>query len=610
MATNDILYRQSVDEYLAGNLAKASNICQKILQKNQKDDKTLNLFALIQSANGKIDQAILYFEKAIRANPKNSEALTNLANAYQSKKQYEKAIDTYEKAIEVNPKFSKSYYNAAILLKELGNIEQAKELLKKAISLEPNFVDPYTNLAAIYKSENDLDEALAALKDAPKDERVLSSRALILSEKKEHEEALRQINMAIELKPNHEMLNNLGIVLSSAKRHEEAIYAYLQAVAMKNDFDTAYSNMANSFLELKDEQKAKGALFKAISLNPNSASSYVNLGFYLKKIGDISGAKESFTKALEIDPKNRPAATNLGILLMFTGNLRNGFALYENRAKPLIKSSSPEWMGEVLDGKQLFIYHEQGFGDTLNFARLLLNHRFYGHDVIFMPQKELFSIFYESSLPIKIASQDDALQDGFDFDFHVSLMSLPYLLDITQDNIPNNINYINIDKTRKAFFQSKLSNNTKKIGIVWQGNKDYSGDADRSVSLHFFDRFLSAGYTIVSLQKELNKAQFDEFANGKEAFEFASELNSFSDTAALISSLDCVVSVDTSVAHLAGVLGIRTFILLPFIPDWRWGSESDYSAWYDSVTLCRQIERRNWNDAFEVAFKGVQTFLG
>ena len=609
MASIDILYSEAVDSYLKGNIAKSSTLCQKVLQKNQKDDKALNLFGLIQGLLGKGDIAISFFERAIKANPKNIEAMTNLANGYQNQKDYSKALEVYGKAIELDPTFAKSYYNAALALREIGDNEQAKVLLRKCIELEPDFIEPYTNLAAIFKDQNDLEEALASLVGAPIDERVLSTGALILSKLMKHDEALEGIGQAIELKPNHEMLNNQGIILSNAKRDQKAIYSYLQAISVKNDFDTAYSNMAASFLNLGDEQKAKGALLKAISINPDSASNYVNFGFYLKKIGDVDGAQAVFLKALEIDPKNKPAATNLGILQLYKGSFRDGFALYESRVKEMIKCTKPLWNGEDLLGKRLFVYHEQGFGDTLNFSRLLFDERLASQDVVFMPQKELYSLFLTSSLPARVVSGEEALSEDFTFDYHLPLMSLPYYLGL--ESAFGNVNYINIDTERKDYFASKLSGiKSKKIGIVWQGNKDYSGDADRSIKLSMLGRFLDAGYALVSLQKNIDETEFESFAKGREVFEFSSDISSFADTAALIASLDCVLSVDTSVAHLAGILNKPTFLLLPFMADWRWRDEGEKSDWYESMMLCRQSERGVWEPALGKAFEGIKGLLG
>lgn len=606
-----MLYSQAVEAYLAGKHSKSLAICQKILQKNQKDDRTLNLYGLLQGVMGNTKQSIVFFEKALAVNPKNVEAMTNLANAYKASGELDKALATYKTAIDTSPEFSKSYYNAGVVLRELGRVEEAKDLLSKSIELDDSFIDSYINLSAAYKDEGDIERAIEVLDASPKDDRVYSSLALLFSEKKEHNKAIEYINQAILIKRNHEMLNNLGIIYSGAKMYEQAVLACFEAISMKGDFDTAYSNLANCFIDLNDEQKAKGALLKAISINPNCASHYVNLGVFFKKQGDMMGAEQAFLSALLLDSMNKPASTNLAILKLYFGQYSDGLPLYERRTKPFIRTSKPYWKGESLDGKRLFVYHEQGFGDSLNFARLLNHEKLKGRDVCFLPQKELYSLFVSSILPSRVLSVDEVSDGTFVFDFHIPLLSLPYVLEISENQIPASINYVQVDMIKKRFFANKLAiSNKKKIGIVWQGNKEHIGDSERSASVSLFDCFLASGYALVSLQKEMDTQSSSIFAGSDSLFEFSTHLNTFADTAALIANLDCVVSVDTSVAHLASVMDIPTFILLASIPDWRWGVDAKKTPWYENTILCRQAQKGDWNSAMECALSGVNRILG
>jgi len=608
MSKIDKYYSEAVDTYLAGNFPKALTSCQKALQKDKNDDRVLNLYALIQSQLGNQNSAISLLEKAVKINPKNIEAITNLANIYQNKKEFDKALILYKKAIDINPKFAKAYYNAAIAMRELGQSSEAKNLLRQAIEFDSSMVDSYINLSAIYKAEGDTDEAVSVLENSPQDVRVLASKALLLSEKKMHSEAIEVIGNALAINTTPELLNDFGIVLSNAKRYDDALSAYMQAVAMKNDFDIAYSNLADIFLFLGDEQKAKGALIKAITINPDSAANYVNFGVYLKKIGEIKSAEEAFLKALSIEPANFAACTNLGIINMYLGNYEPGLELYEKRKKPFIKTHKPLWSGEDLDGKILFIYHEQGFGDTINFARLLFDRRFEGKNIFFMPQKELYSLFKNSSIPCKTIDFEYITSGDFYFDYHLPLMSLLSIVGVKETAIPQNIQYINIEKTKKNHFDILLAGaKGKKIGVVWQGNKDYSGDKERSVELSFFTRLIDDGHTLVSLQKDINENEAELFAKESNMYDFSSELSSFSDTAALIDNLDLVITIDTSVAHLSGAIGVKTFILLPYVPDWRWGVNGEKTKWYDSVILFRQHTRNDWRSVFDDVYTSVKS---
>jgi len=601
MADVDGIYAQAVDKYLAGDISAALKLCQKALAKNQKDDRVLNLYGLVQQALGNNEQSVTFFTKATKANPKNVEALTNLANSYQLQKEYAKSLNLYEQIIKIRPEFAKAYYNAALALVELGDTTLASEFFVKTISLDAGFVDGYINLANLYKKDGDLDAAYDVLqrgRGVAGSVRMDLSLALVLADQKKYEEAMTLAMEAVDKERTPQGLNDLGVIYYIAKRYDEAIRCHLEAIASKPDFADCYSNLANALLDKGDEHLAKGALLKAIALNPNSSDNYVNYGVYAKKACDLSGAKEAFEIALKLNPSNSAAATNLGILCMYEGNYQKGLPLYEKRKKPFIKCSKPLYSGEDLTDKTLFVYHEQGFGDTINFARLLVHPKLLKTKILFLPQKELNDLFEPSALCAKIINIDDVESGSVEFDYHTPLLSLLYFLDISTESVPKNIDFCSKKQAKIDFFTSALaSSGGKKIGIAWQGNRDYSGDKERSVTLELFARFLENGHTLVAINKDFDKQEFELFAQNNSVFEFSNELKSFSDTSALLDCLDVVISIDTSVAHLAATKNIKTYILLPKMADWRWGMDAKKTYWYDSVMLCRQDSKGDWTSA-------------
>jgi tetratricopeptide (TPR) repeat protein len=609
VSKNDGLYAGAVEKYLAGDVAGASKLCQKILGKDQKDDRVLNLFGLIQQAQGSDELAVSFFEKAVKSNPKNIEALTNLANSFQLQKEYVKALEIYQRIIELKPNFAKAYYNMALALIEIGDTSFASKLLQKSIVLDGDFTDSYINLANIYKKDGDMDRAHEVLIDGRrvlKDTRLDLSLALILSEQKKHEEAICLAKEAVGRDKTPQSLNDLGIVYYAAKLYDEAIARYLEALALKPDFANCYSNLANAFLDKGDEHFAKGALLKAISLDPNRAQSYVNYGVYAKKICDLEGAREAFQSALHLDPSNGSAATNLGILYMYEGDYGAGLPLYEKRKKPFIKCDKPRYNGQDLVGKTLFVYHEQGFGDTINFARLLKHPRLSKANILFMPQKELLDFFDADLLGVRLVGIDEVVGGAMEFDYHTPLLSLLYFFDISLENIPENIDFSHKNESKIEYFKNKMAGVAeKKIGIAWQGNKDYTGDRERSVEMELFMPFLEKGYALVAINKDFDIEEFEWFAKGKQMFEFSKDLGNFNDTSALLDCLDMVVSIDTSVAHLAASKNIPTFVLLPKMADWRWGATAENSLWYKSVTLCRQRTRGDWIEAIKKVLNSI-----
>lgn len=605
MSNQNNLYSQAVEYYLSNNLTKAMSICQKILQKNQKDDKALNLYGLIMLSQGKNDQAVSMFSKAIVSNQKNVEAVSNLANAYKASGMLEKALDTYQYAIKQNPNFEKAYYNAAVVLSELERYDEAVYLFQKTIEICPDFFDAYLSLSAILKQEGDILGAIELLKKAPINDKTKMARALLYSSAKEHDTALGLIEQLLKTIQNCDVYANYGIVLFNAKKYEEAKNAYLRALSFDNQADKVYSNLSNCLVCMGELKTAKGAIVKAISLNPGFADHYVNLGVLLKKCGEMAEAELSFLKAIEIDAKNKAALTNLGILKMFFGDYGLGFKLYENRSKPLVSSMiSKTWEGQSIDGKKLLVYHEQGFGDTLNFARLLQDEKLKNVSIYFLPQKELFALFRSSTLDCIVLEASELHSGELKFDYHVPLLSLLSILDIRHQSIPRCSNYIIPDILKVSRIKNKLSkSNRKKIGIAWQGNKEYSGDSDRSSNLEYFTKFFLNRFDIVSLQKDIDSMDRDVFANSDGMYDFSSDIVDFVDTVAIIQNVDFVVTVDTSVAHLSGVCGVQTFLMLPLIPDWRWGNSGESSDWYDNFILVRQIESGNWEFCFEKIVK-------
>lgn len=161
------------------------------------------------------------------------------------------------------------------------------------------------------------------------------------------------------------------------------------------------------------------------------------------------------------------------------------------------------------------------------------------------------------------------------------------------------MNFINIDKSKKEMFASKTETKKPKIGIVWRGNREYIGDHRRSIEPSVFASLSTLGGCFVSLQKEYQDGDIEKMSQNFEIFDFSADLNDFSDTAALIDGLDCVISVDTSVAHLAATMEKPTFILLPFSPDWRWGLDGEQSEWYDKAVLIRQKGFDDWESVIE-----------
>jgi tetratricopeptide (TPR) repeat protein len=600
----DELYEKAAICFDKGDFEGAKSYAQKCLKLDQKEFRVLNLLGVVLSEEGKLDSAKNAYLKSIEANPKNPQTLNNLGNMYAKTGDGASAIEYYKKAIAADGSFLTARYNLAKTLGELRYYDEAIDEAYRCLELEPSFLRAYLTIGICLKEQKHYAEAKDAYIKALQDETnvvdALINLGVLAKDEKNLAESEAYLRKAAEIAPNNELVfNNLGVTLHAAKKYAEAIEAFFRSIAIFPQNESAFSNLSSLLMEIGDYQKAKGAILKALEINPNSVPAYTNFGVLLKWLGDYEESAKAFMKAVELDPSNTAARVNLGILLMLFGDFAQGLPLYEMREKSSVVCDKPLWSGEELEGKTILVYHEQGFGDTINFARLLTHKAFQGAKIIFSPQDALQPLFKSSALPCITMNHEEIEAQKPHFDYHTSLVSLLFVLNITKNTIPPSIDYIAKDAKKVEFFASKIPQKPLKIGIVWQGNKQYVGDTKRSIPAQLFDKLKDERISFVSLQKEFDAEDLAHLGESIALLDFSGELNDFADTAALIAALDMVITVDTSVAHLAATMGKPTWVLLPVAPDWRWGLEGESTPWYASARLFRQAADANWDKVIE-----------
>ncbi len=289
---------------------------------------------------------------------------------------------------------------------------------------------------------------------------------------------------------------------------------------------------------------------------------------------------------------------------MLFGDLEDGFKLYEYRWKNksiinllggIRNFSEPLWLGEEsLKGKTIYLYAEQGLGDTIQFCRYVTLLAQLGANVILEVQPSLVNLLSRLEGVAKVIARGSSF--SLNFDFQCPLLSLPLAFKTTVNSIPAPLSYLSCNEEKKLYWSEKLGTKSRpRVGLVWSGSTIHKNDKNRSLLLSQLIKFLPNSFQYICLQKEIreiDKKTFNEF--GEIKF-YGDELSDFSDTAALIDLMDLVVTVDTSVAHLAGSLGKKTWILLPYTPDFRWLLDRDDSPWYPSVKLLRQTKHGDWS---------------
>lgn len=402
---------------------------------------------------------------------------------------------------------------------------------------------------------------------------------------------------------NANALHLLGLIFYSRKNYAEAVKKIEKAISLKADCALFYGNLGMVYDAFGKEERAAQNFLRALEIdaNYNKASlAHYNLGIYFKECGDFEKAIDHYTKAIEIDPGFYDARWNRTLMLLLLGNFNDGWKDYDSRfrKKDPVDSrvfSKPRWDGSDLGGKRILVLSEQGLGDNIQFVRYLSLVEKKGGKIILECRDELRKLFEQFSCVEKFVRFGDDFSKE-DFDYYCYLLDLPEIFETDLNTIPLDVPYIRADKKLVENFKIKFDKDKFKIGIVWAGNPEHSNDKNRSITFEDF-KFLEGvfGVKVYSLQKGKAASQFssDKFVD------LNNFILDFSDTAGVLDNLDLIISVDTAVVHLAGAMGKPVWVLLPFVPDWRWLINRRDSLWYPSTRLFRQKSKGIWKDVFE-----------
>jgi tetratricopeptide (TPR) repeat protein len=578
-------FNQGVALHQQGKLAEAEQIYQEILGKQPNHFDSLHLLGVIALQTQQTERGIELIVKAIKQNTKVASAHSNLANALMEVKRPAEALASYDKAISLNPNYAEAYNNRGNALFVLKRPEDALASYDKAIALKPDYAEAYNN------------------------------RGTALGSAKRPEEALASYDKAIALNPDYaEAHYNRGIVFGDLQRPKDALSSYDQAIALKPNYADAYYNRGNAQADLQRPEEALASYDKAIALRPDYAEVYNSRGNTLVVLKRLKDALASYDKTIALNPDYAEAYWNQSLCLLLMGHFEQGWPQYEwrkRRDKSIAARSytQPLWLGEEnIAGKTLFIYSEQGLGDTIQFCRYAKLVADLGAQVILEAQKPLMSVLADLSGVAKLVEPERVLPP---FDYQCPLLSLPLAFKTTLSNIPNTIPYLKSSADKSRLWKEKLGKaNKPRVGLVWSGGfrpnqpELWSVNSRRNIPLARLAALKHPDVEFYSLQKgepavselaELIRHNWD----GPTIIDVTRELNDFSDTAALIDNLDLVISVDTSTAHLAGALGKPVWILNRFDACWRWLLDRTDSPWYPTARLYRQEKAGHWDDVVQ-----------
>ena len=426
------------------------------------------------------------------------------------------------------------------------------------------------------------------------------------------------LKQAIRLQTNNpHTLRLLGVIAAKRERYSEALNYLKSSLKLLPKNSLTLSNLGNVFLALRDYDKALDAYDKSINLDPKYEEVWSNKGNALYALKRFEEAIAHYDKALGLRPDYHEASWNKSLSLLLQGDFSNGLPLYESRWK-LDKVSKaagkrvfdkPTWLGlESLQSKTILLYGEQGLGDFIQFCRYSKPVSDLGAQVILEVPESLVSLSANLQGVSRIVIQGGGLPP---FDFQCPLLSLPLALQTNVNNIPHVSSYITLHNIphKVVEWRTRLGLKVKpRIGLVWSGNPQHNNDNNRSLLLKDILPYLPNNFEYISLQKDIRDADKLTLESNPKILNFSNNLNDFGDTAALIDALDLVITVDTSVAHLSGALGKKTWVLLSHVPDWRWLLDRNDSPWYAAVNLYRQSTIDDWGGALENIKKDLLAF--
>jgi tetratricopeptide (TPR) repeat protein/ADP-heptose:LPS heptosyltransferase len=490
-----------------------------------------------------------------------------LGHAAFQQKNWEQAIGRFQAALVNRPDDLEARMNLALVFRELQRWDQAAEHCRLALTAHPNCPDAYNTLGVALFGLERFDEAIAAL------------------------------SQAIALRPDYaEAYTNLGNAHSGKEDWPQAAESYRQAIRLRPSDPDAQHNLAVALRQTQLWEQSIAACNHVLALRPDYFQAYNTMGFALHGLGRYGEAEAAYRECLSLRPDFAEAHWNLGLCRLTQGDFQEGWREYEWRwqvkqTRQKFNFPRPWWRGEDLNGRRILLHPEQGLGDCIQFARYIPLVARLGGKVVFASPPPLLRIFSGLEGMECLASADAPLPD---FDLHCPLLSLPGALKTTLSDIPATVPYLSAEPRQIQHWHERLAGDDRqKIGLVWAGRPSYGNDHNRSMPLSDFAALAEIPRVrLFSLQKGHAAAQIR--GSSLELTDWTADLNDFADTAALIANLDLVISVDTAVAHLAGALGKPVWVLLPFVPDWRWMLSRADSPWYPTMRLFRQDRIGDW----------------
>ncbi len=632
---------QGLALHVQGRLTDAERTYRQVLQQQPGNFVALHMLGLVALQTGRSETAVRLIGKAIALKPDYVDAYSNRGLALQELGRFEEAIASFDRAIALRPDDADLHNNRGLTLDALTRPVEALASYDQALTLRPSYPEAHNNRGNTLQSLQRLEEALAAHAKAialrsdyaaahfnhgnalrllgrlaeaiacydraialqPDHAAAHNNRGLALQALLRWEEAVASYDQAIASQPAMaEAYNNRGTALQSGKRFEEALANYNRAIAVRSGYADAWNNRGTVLQSLRRPEEALRSYSRALKLAPDFAEAYHNRASSLYDLKRSEQALADYDKAIALRPDYSEAYSNKAICLLRMGRFVEAWQLYEWRRKRPEASADrvfdrPLWLGsENIAGKTLFVYWEQGLGDTVQFYRYARLAEARGARVILQVQQPLVRLLRQLCPTIEVVGPD---QHPERFDYHCPLLSLPLAFGTKVSTIPSLGQLLHADARLRDEWAARLpAIGRPRVGIAWSGGTDFKNDFSRSIDFETFRTLLHPAVDWICIQKELRPRDQTPVSAAGVHF-FGSQLADFADTAALLDRVDQVVTVDTSVGHVAASMGKPVWLLLPYNSDWRWLLDRSDTPWYPSVRLIRQSQPGSWDEALQ-----------
>ncbi len=654
--------QRAIESHQAGNLPEAERLYRAILQAQPTHAFANHNLGSLAVGVGKVAEALPYFEAALRAAPQQEAtwlsyvaALANCGRLTDARRALGQAraaglaaqsldaleerlprepaaseIGTLQRAFEARSftdlehaarPLTEAYPQSALAWKALGlalvataRSEEALPALERSIALKADDAEVYAYQADAYRKLGRVGQAEASYRHAialqPEASGVQLELGKLLFAQDRFDEAERRLRRVIEIRPAlADAHSYLGTTLRHLGRIDEAERCFREAESLDPDNTIHPYNLGNLLRDADRMEDAEAPYRRALALDPANRLAMNNLADTFVERGRFAEALDLLQRAIAVHADYATAHWNKSLVDLRLGNLAEGWRGYEWRWRyegfptPRRDLPQPLWLGEEsVDGKTIAVPWEQGLGDTIQFCRYLPMLEARGARVLFAPQRSLQGLMKGLPGTVELVDLGDLVDGRVAFDVQVPLISLPLAFATTLESIPSTVPYLRAEPARIERWRSRIGSHGLKIGICWQGNPGIL-DRGRSFPVSCFAGIARLpGIRLINLHKGEGLAQLSSLPEGLHietpGDDFDAGPDAFVDSAAVMTLCDLVITSDTAVAHLAGALGIRTWVALKPVPDWRWLEDRTDSPWYPTLRLFRQRSRGDWRPVF------------